>query len=131
MMKNLLLKLSVLMAILSPMALQPAVVYAACPTEAEANTSKEQVLRGAAQTGSNCEGDQVTSTIRAIVRVLAIIVGAVAVIMIVISGFKYITSGGDSGRIASAKQTLIYALVGLAVAALAQILVNIVIDVAK
>ena len=51
--------------------------------------------------------------------------------MIVYSGYNYITSGGDSGKVSSAKTTLIYALVGLLIAALAQIIVHFVINTAK
>jgi hypothetical protein len=41
-----------------------------------------------------------------------------------IAGFKYIASAGDQNKVASAKGTLIYALVGLAVAALTQFLIH-------
>ena len=44
--------------------------------------------------------------------------------MVIVSGLKYITASGDSSSISSAKNTLIYALVGLAIAALAQIMVH-------
>lgn len=78
-------------------------------------------------TGTNSVGKLVSS----IVGLLSTIVGIAAVIMIIISGFKYVTSGGDSGGIASAKTTLIYALVGLAIAALAQVLVRFVLNTAR
>ena len=44
--------------------------------------------------------------------------------MVIVSGFKYITSGGDPGAVSSAKRTLIYALVGLAVAVLAEFMAH-------
>ena len=44
--------------------------------------------------------------------------------MIMVGGFKYITSGGDSGNITGAKNTILYAVVGLVVVALAQIIVR-------
>jgi hypothetical protein len=74
--------------------------------------------------GCGSKGSDVTDVIRAVVGILSYIVGAVAIIMVIVSGFKYITSNGDSNRIASARSTLVYALVGLAVAALAQFLVH-------
>jgi hypothetical protein len=52
------------------------------------------------------------------------VVGVIAVIMIIIGGLKYVTSGGDSSAVGSAKNTIIYALVGLVVVALAQALVK-------
>jgi hypothetical protein len=63
-----------------------------------------------------------------IVNILSIIVGIVAVVMIIIGGFKYITSGGDSGSITSAKHTIIYAIVGLIIVALAQVIVRFVLS---
>lgn len=68
-------------------------------------------------------GSKVNGIIRSVIFILSFIVGFVSVIMVIISGFKYVTSGGDSGGVASAKTTLIYALVGLVIVALAQIIV--------
>jgi len=62
--------------------------------------------------------------IRFVVQTLSWILGIAAVIMVILSGFKYITAAGDSGKITSAKNTLIYALIGLVVAALAQFMVT-------
>lgn len=59
------------------------------------------------------------STIKTIVNTLLYLIGAVAVIMLVYGGFKYMTSGGDSAAVASAKNTVLYAVVGLVVAILA------------
>lgn len=64
------------------------------------------------------------------VNVFSIIVGVVAVIMIIYGGFKYITSGGDSNHVSSAKNTLIYAIVGLIIVALAQLIVHYVLNTA-
>ncbi len=59
-----------------------------------------------------------------IVNLLSIIVGVVAVIMIIVGGFRYITSGGESSNVSGAKNTLIYAIVGLVIVALAQFIVH-------
>lgn len=59
-----------------------------------------------------------------IINIFSLIVGFVSVIMIIVGGLKYITSSGDSGNISSAKNTIIYALVGLAIVALAQFIVR-------
>lgn len=65
-----------------------------------------------------------------VVNFFTIVVGAIAIIMVIYGGFRYITSGGDSGKVGSAKNTLIYAIVGLIIVALAQILVHFVINTA-
>jgi hypothetical protein len=63
-----------------------------------------------------------------LVNIFSIIVGVVAVIMIIVGGFRYITSGGDSNNISSAKNTIIYAIIGLIIVALAQFIVQFVLN---
>jgi hypothetical protein len=48
--------------------------------------------------------------------------------MIVFGGFKYITSGGDSNNVSGAKNTIIYAIIGLVIVALAQLIVHFVLN---
>lgn len=67
---------------------------------------------------------QLTGVVNNIVTILSIVVGVVAVIMIIVAGYKYITSAGDASKITSAKNTLIYAIVGLIIASLAQLIVH-------
>jgi hypothetical protein len=43
------------------------------------------------------------------------IAGAIAVVMIIIAGLSYVTSSGDSGKVVKAKNTILYAVIGLAV----------------
>jgi uncharacterized membrane protein YuzA (DUF378 family) len=62
------------------------------------------------------------------VNIFSLIVGIVAVIMIIVGGLKYITSGGDSNNVSSAKSTIIYAIIGLVVVALAQFIVQFVLN---
>jgi hypothetical protein len=99
--------------------------YADC---GNASTSKTQVLNGIGETGGNCDDSGVTNAIHAVVNILSIVVGVFAVIVVILAGFKYIASGGDSSKVGNAKNTLIYALIGLVVAALAQLLVHFVIN---
>lgn len=93
------------------------------------NTAKGQILQGAGTSGSDCNGINAQKAIATVISILGIIVGVAAVIMVIFSGFKYITAAGDSGKIASAKSTLIYAIVGLLIAALAQLLVQFALNV--
>ena len=50
--------------------------------------------------------------------------GIVAAVFIVVGGFNYMTSAGDAGKVAKAKNTIIYALIGLVVCVLAFAIVN-------
>jgi len=63
-----------------------------------------------------------------IVRFLFLALGAVAVIMIIVGGFQYATSQGDYGAVGKAKNTILYAVIGLVVALLAAGIVTFVID---
>lgn len=87
----------------------------------------------ARQTVGNGEAtaDQSTNLAKTIVDTLSVIGGAVAVIAIIIGGLRYNTSGGDSGKVASAKNTIIYAVVGLIIIIFAQVIVNYVITEAE
>ncbi len=77
---------------------------------------------------TNCDTDDpqgtVNGLITTVINIFSVVVGVVAVVMIIIGGFKYITSGGDSGGVTSAKNTVLFAIVGLIVVALAQIIVR-------
>lgn len=66
-------------------------------------------------------------SIRDVINVLLFIIGAVAVIMIVVGGLRYVLSGGDSGQVKSAKDTVLYSVIGLVIALLAYAIVNFVI----
>ena len=124
-MKKKLLTIALLLAftLLGPALVPSAAASAACPA---GNDPKGQVLEGIDQTG-DCDTSGINNLMGTIVTILSWVAGVAAIIMILVSGFKYITSGGDSGKVSSAKSALIYALVGVAVAVLAQLLVRFVI----
>ncbi len=108
-------------------ALLGSLVFVAAPVSAY------DILKG---TAVNCSGDTANSAvcqdkktsspiagrdgiIYKITLIVAQVAGFAAVIIIIVAGIKYITSRGDSNAVASAKNTLIGAAVGLAVIALA------------
>lgn len=70
------------------------------------------------------KNDSVPSIIQVVVNTMLFILGAVSVIVIIIGGFMYVTSGGDSGGVTKAKNTILYAIIGLVVALLAFAIVN-------
>lgn len=94
-----------------------------------AGTVHAQALKEA-QKGADSTGKpsgSVEGLAKSVINILSWIVGVASVIMIVIGGMKYVTSNGDSGGIASAKNTIIYAVVGLVIAIFAQAIVRFVI----
>lgn len=72
--------------------------------------------------------DSLNNLITNIVNIFSVVVGVISVIMIIIGGFKYITSGGDSNSVTNAKNTIMYAIIGLVIVALAQFIVRFVLD---
>jgi hypothetical protein len=67
---------------------------------------------------------KVNDTIKLIINIFSLVVGIAAVIMIIIGGLKYIISGGDASNVTGAKNTILYAIVGLVVVALSQFVVR-------
>jgi hypothetical protein len=55
-----------------------------------------------------------------VTKIISFIAGVAAVIMLLVSGFMFVLSDGDSGKIASARTSLIYAVVGLVIVVTAQ-----------
>jgi hypothetical protein len=124
-MRRLLLSLAVLIAGTCVIFGLGRLAYADCANPAD---TREAIECGS----SNSSGVPVTAdperainnTVWDIINILSVVVGIVAVIMIIVGGFRYISSGGDPNRIASAKNTIIYALIGLLIAAFAQVIVR-------
>lgn len=64
------------------------------------------------------------NTVANIINVFSIIVGIITVFMVILAGFQFITSGGDSNGVSKARNALFYAMIGLLIVALAQFLVH-------
>lgn len=107
-------------------AVMPAVALAA------ASSPQSQVC-SALGSDSNCgstpsSGVDLNTTITAVVNILSLVVGIVAVIAIIICGLRMITSNGDANSFASARTGIIYAIVGLVVVLLSQAIVQFVLN---
>ena len=94
---------------------------------------------GAACSGSNataCEkvnqvNDPITGAngiLMKVVNLLSIAAGVIAVVMIMVAGIKFVTSGGESNKVSSAKNTILYSVVGLVVIVLARTVIAFVIN---
>jgi cytochrome bd-type quinol oxidase subunit 2 len=131
--KRLILTVAAVLAMGAP-ALLPVTAYAATATDPQLTQGLNcgadlQLSTG----GSNTCAAQDTSTnfttlLKKIINIFSVIVGVIAVIMIIIGGLKYITSGGESSNVSGAKNTIIYAIVGLIIVALAQFIVHFVLS---
>jgi hypothetical protein len=129
--KKALMSLSVLSLLLVP-ALVPATVGAQEIQDSlncGANLDVDSVTDGS---GCELEGDdagtKLNDIVKLVINIFSVVVAIVAVIMIIIGGLKYIMSGGDSGNITGAKNTILYAIIGLVIVALAQFIVRFVLE---
>ena len=86
-------------------------VFGNCPDDAKSSVCASK-------------GENATSTVKNVINLLIFVIGIIAVIMIVVGGLRYVLSGGDSAGINTAKNTILYAIVGLVVAILAYSIVN-------
>lgn len=109
--------------------LAPAVANAQLSAQGGADAAQGEDHQGVAGClfgiEENCEGE--TSLFRTITNILLFIIGAIAVIMLVIGGIRYTISGGDSTAVSAAKNTILYSVIGIIVAILAYAIVNFVI----
>lgn len=79
---------------------------------------------------SSSEGktrDDAAGRVKDVINTILYVLGIVAVIMIVIGGFRYVTSNGEQNNVSQGKNTILYAVIGLIVAILSYTIVNFVI----
>ena len=94
-----------------------------------ADTKKEAQTAVDDLSGTHVDGtNMVKTTIKDIINILLFLIGMIAVLMIVIAGFRFVTSNGDSNTVSSAKNTIIYAVIGIVVAVMAYAIVNLILD---
>ncbi|MGB3024166.1 MAG: pilin [Candidatus Saccharimonadales bacterium] len=93
-----------------------------------ADVAIDKAKEGVTAVGGGDNSTSLTDLIKSVINILLYIGGVIAVIMIIIGGIKYITSNGDTGQVTSAKNTIMYAIIGLVVAIIAFAIVNWVIE---
>ena len=84
-------------------------------------------VRGSANTLAECnvkEDNSLIPTLQIIINVALGVLGLVAVIMIIMGGFNYMTSSGDTAKLTKARNTILYGVIGLVIALLAFAIVN-------
>ena len=92
-------------------------------------------LEGTVQDGVNAaRGTDVPSTLlgdggvlSTIINTMLFIIGFLSVVMLIFGGLRYIISGGNAAAVTAAKNTILYAIVGLIIAIFAYAIVNFVI----
>ena len=87
--------------------------------------------QGVDSTGNQQSGnatESISSLATTVINLFSWVVGIISVIMVIVGGFQYITSGGDSGKVTTAKNTIMYALIGIVIVALSQVMVQFVLE---
>ncbi len=75
--------------------------------------------------GTACNTNlSVSNIIANIANILVFVVGSVSVIMIIIGGLRYVLSQGDTGAVGKAKNTILYAVVGVVVSIVAYAIIQ-------
>jgi cytochrome bd-type quinol oxidase subunit 2 len=85
-------------------------------------TASDSITAGANQacSGGACNNNMDLAHIFGnIANFLTILIGAVSVIMIIVGGLRYVTSNGDQKNVTAAKDTILYAVIGVIVAIVA------------
>jgi hypothetical protein len=90
---------------------------------------KSQLQNGVDAASGGSGSSDINTPIGKIVNLLSSIAGVLAVIMLIVGGLRYVTSGGNQESTKGAKNTILYALIGLVVVAIAQILVRFVLNI--
>ena len=115
--------------ILAGMLIVPTVALAVTPAaSAEGDYTLNSGVTSAKGDGVNDTTSDPQALVKQFVNIFLFAVGALSVIMLIWGGIRYTTSAGDSNKVQAAKNTVLYAIVGLVIAILAYAIVNMVID---
>ncbi len=122
----------VIIAALFCMVTLPTVTYAAVGDGGKSQACQAIGSNEDCSTGSGKDKklpeENIQNVIKTVINIMSAIGGIIAVIMIIIGGFKFMTAAGDSTKAASARNTIIFALAGLVVVAFAQVIVQFVLQ---
>lgn len=125
--KNRLVILSTILMLGAPAAV-PVAVYAQDIDDNLCSGANLDVTGGSTDCTTNATPETFQAKLAKFIDLISIVIGVIAVIMIIFGGFRYMTSGGDATKVTGAKNTILYALIGLIVVALAQIIVQFVLN---
>jgi hypothetical protein len=111
-------------------------VFSVIPVNASSLTTvcndSSHITAGSAGSSSFCKDKSTTNPARGIlidaINIITAIAGFVSVVMIVISGLQLVSSSGNSEKVSTARNTILYATIGLVVIALARIIVGFIIS---
>lgn len=131
-MKALLKKVSAALLIVPALVLSLGVAIPVSAAPADPSTGCDVVTSGGISHGAECAKPTnapsqlfgPNSIFVTVTNIMLFIIGAIAVIMLIVGGIRYVVSAGDQNAVTSAKNTILYAIIGIVVAFLAYAAVN-------
>ncbi len=102
-------------------------VLPVCSSGGANNLSSTHVCQDV-NSGGTTSSNTGVGIIKRVITIVSYALGIVAVIMLIISGLRLITGGGDPNTVSSARNAIIYAVVGIGVAISAQLIVILVLN---
>lgn len=95
---------------------------------ASCGSAKQCIDQGLTASGASGTPGDLSTILTTVTNILLFLMGAVSVIMIIIGGFRYVTSQGDQTQMQSAKNTILYAVIGVVVSIAAYAIVSFVVS---
>jgi len=128
--RTLIMSLFIGIGLLAPtaMILAPNSAFAEC---IDAKSCAKEGVCALDPAGCPAPEKKVNDTVKTAINILSVVVGIASVIMIILAGFKFVTSSGAPEKVSSARNTILYAVIGLVIVGLAQIIVYFVINQLK
>lgn len=129
-MANILKKALVSMILLLALFVPIATGRTALAAGAGAGSAKNEICSGIGVASGSCstkKNTTIENALKGIINLLSLIAGFAGLVMIILSGLRFVTAQGESSSVTAARSALIWALVGLVVALLAQVIVHFVI----
>jgi hypothetical protein len=93
-------------------------------TSLAVNSDLQKGVNNAKPGGTPADLDGAGGVFSTAANILIYLTGAIAVIVVVYGGLRYVTSTGDASRVKQAKDTIVYGITGLVIALLAYAIVN-------
>jgi hypothetical protein len=134
--KSALVRLVAVVLVASSLVLVPAAVHA---VDVNAQVCSPDALKFAKEVPAVCQDSKSKTNpllgpdgiLTKIIQVIIMATALVAVVVIVISGFRFVISSGDANSVKGARDAILYALIGLVVASMAQVIVSFVLAKVK
>ena len=103
-------------------------VFSGMPVQAASCGSAKQCIdQGLSASGTSSTPNSLSSVLTTVTNILLFLMGAISVIMIIVGGIRYATSQGDQTQMQSAKNTILYAVIGVVVSIAAYAIVSFVV----